>query len=94
MRALRGFAAAFKVTYNDVSISVDPEPGAADSGDLQTDFPGLFLRVGTAAKAAEKGWALLIDEVQYLKQDELSALVVAIHRATQRQLPVMFFSAG
>lgn len=42
---------------------------AADSGDLQTDLPDLLLRVGAAAKAAEKGWVLLIDEVQYLNQD-------------------------
>jgi hypothetical protein len=94
LRALRGFASAFKIHYQDYSVSVDPEPGSSDSGDLEIDLPDLFLRVGAAAKAAGKGWALLIDEVQYLKADELSALVVAIHRSTQRQLPVMFFGAG
>ncbi|MBA3069618.1 MAG: ATP-binding protein [Hyphomonas sp.] len=94
LRALRSFASAFKIHYEEYSLSVDPEPGTSDTGNLETDLPDLFLRIGAAAKAAGKGWALLIDEVQYLKGDELSALVVAIHRANQRQLPVMFFGAG
>lgn len=94
MRALRSFAAAFKVRIGDVSISVEPEPGAADSGILELDLADLFVRIGEAAKAADRAWTLLIDEVQYLSDKELSALVVAIHRTNQKGLPVMFFGAG
>lgn len=94
MRALRGFVSVFKVEMGDVSLSVDPEPGAADSGNLEYDLADLFLRVGEAARAAGKGWAILIDEVQYLKSDDLSALIVAIHKVNQRSLPVVFFGAG
>lgn len=93
-RALRGFASAFKVAIGDVSISVDPEEGVADSGNLEYDLTDLFTRVGEAAKAAGKAWTLLIDEVQYLSEKELAALIVAIHRLNQKQLPVMFFGAG
>lgn len=94
MRALRSFASAFKVEMGDVSISVDPDPGVADSGNLEFDLSDLFVKVGEAARAAGKGWTLLIDEVQYLRDEDFSALIVAIHRANQKNLPVLFFGAG
>ena len=94
LRALRSFASAFKLTYGDASISVDPEAGVADSGDMEADLPELFVRVGEAAKAAGKAWTLLIDEVQYLRSDDLAALIVALHKINQKHLPVLFFGAG
>jgi len=94
LRALRSFASAFKLSYGDTSISVDPEVGVADSGDMEADLPELFIRVGEAAKAAGKAWTLLIDEVQYLRSEDLAALIVALHKVNQRVLPVLFFGAG
>ncbi|MDA5557821.1 ATP-binding protein [Shimia sp. MMG029] len=94
MKALRSFASAFKVQMGDISVSVDPEPGVADSGNLEYDLTDMFVAIGTAAKAAGRGWCLLIDEVQYLSEAELAALIVAIHKIGQKQLPVMFFGAG
>ena len=94
MRALRAFASAFKISVGDISLSVDPETGTADSGILEFDLSDLFVRVGEAAQSADKAWTLLIDEVQYLTAEELSALIVAIHRVNQKNLPVMFFGAG
>ena len=94
MRALRSFAGAFTINVGDFDVSVDPEPGVADSGNLEYDLTELFLKVGDAAKAAGKGWVLLIDEVQYLTTEELGALIVALHRINQKALPVIFFGAG
>ena len=94
MRALRAFASAFKISVGDISISVDPETGTADSGNIEYDLSDLFLRVGAAVQSASLAWTLLIDEVQYLSEEELSALIVAIHRCNQKNLPVMFFGAG
>jgi hypothetical protein len=94
LRALRSFASAFKISYGDASISVDPEIGVADSGEMEADLPELFVRVGEAAKAAGKAWTLLIDEVQYLRAGDLAALIVALHKVSQRDLPVLFFGAG
>lgn len=94
LRALRGFAGAFKISVGDFDVSVDPDPGVADSGNLEFDVTELFLKVGEAARAAGKGWALLIDEVQYLSPKELGALIVAIHRVNQKALPILFFGAG
>jgi hypothetical protein len=94
MRALRGFASAFKVTVGDISISVDPEEGTADSGVLEYDLSELFVRVGQAAQSGGKAWTILIDEIQYLSKEELAALIVAMHRVSQKQLPVILFGAG
>lgn len=94
MRALRSFASVFKFEYGDMTIAVDAEVGVADSGDLQNDLPELFVRVGEAAKAAGKAWTLLIDEVQYLSQKDLAALIVSMHKINQSGLPVLFFGAG
>lgn len=93
-RALRSFASAFNLSYGDTSISVDPEVGVADSGDIEVDLPELFIRVGEAAKAGGKAWTLLIDEVQYLRPQDLSALIVSLHKVSQKGLPVLFFGAG
>jgi AAA ATPase domain len=94
LRALRSFASAFKLAYGDLSVSVDPEVGVADSGDIESDLAELFVRVGEAAKAAGKAWTLLIDEVQYLRAGDLAALIVALHKISQKDLPVLFFGAG
>lgn len=94
LRALRGFASAFKVSYEGFDLGVDPEPGTADSGDLQLDLPDLFEAIGRAAASAGRAWLLLIDEVQYLKDHELAAVIVAQHRMAQRNLPVLVFAAG
>lgn len=94
LKGLKSFAGAFKLSIGDVGIAYDPEPGVADSGIIEEDLTELFLLVGEAASTSKRGWALLIDEVQYLSQADLSALIAAIHRVGQKNLPVIFFGAG
>ena len=94
LKGLRGFASIFKIDIISDEIGVEPEPGLADSGDPQYDLPDLFVVIGQAAKAASKGWILLIDEVQDLSEADLSALIAAIHRTSQEGLPVLLVGAG
>ncbi|MCA3436436.1 MAG: AAA family ATPase [Rhodobacter sp.] len=94
LRGLRNFAALFRIAVAGVDIGVEPEPGLADTGDLQYDLPDLFRMIGGAAQAADKGWILLIDEVQYLSGADLSALIVALHAMSQERLPVLLAGAG
>lgn len=94
LRGLRGFASIFQVEWAGMEIGIEPEPGMADSGDLEFDLPDLFEAIGHAAQAAGKGWLLLIDEVQYLTSDDLSALIVSLHRMSQAGLPIVFIGAG
>lgn len=93
-RALRAFASAFRLEVGEYGISVDPEPGVADSGNLEYDLSDLFVRIGDAAKAARRGWTLLIDEIQYLKELDYAALIVAMYKCNQKSLPVLLFGAG
>ena len=96
LRALAGFAKALKVKYQDIEVSFDfdPEPGLADNGILENDLMDLLEAVGNAAKADDSALALFIDEMQYLKEDELAALLSALHRMAQRSLPVILVGAG
>ena len=92
--ALRNFASAFKVSYAEFEVGVDREPGLAASGDLETDLTDLLVAFGEVARAADQPAAFLVDEVQYLNQEDLSALIVALHRIVQRALPIVMFGAG
>lgn len=94
LRTLRNFASAFKVSVGGVEIGLEAEPGTADSGDLETDLPELLLSVAAAAEENDSAVALIIDEVQYLSSGDLSALIVSIHKVTQRGLPLILFGAG
>lgn len=92
--ALRSFASVFKVKAGEFEVSAHPPDGIADTGTLEVDLPDLLLAVAKAAAAAERPVAILIDEVQYLTSEELSALIVSVHKIGQRGLPIIVFGAG
>jgi len=96
LRALSGFARALKFKYEDIEVGLDfePERGLADNGDLEHDLQALLEAAGEAAKKAETALAMFVDELQYVKEDELAALITALHRTSQRELPVVLVGAG
>ncbi len=96
LRALAGFALALKVKYHDIEVGVDfdPEPGLADNGDLEHDLQALLETVGAAAKKAGTALAMFVDELQYVEESQLAALITALHRAAQRRLPIVLLGAG
>ena len=93
---LAAFANSIKITYEDVEVglSVTPEVGSADSGDLEMDLADLFEAVARAANEKQTAILLAIDELQYIKEVEMSALIMAIHRIAQRQLPLILIGGG
>lgn len=95
LQALAGFA-KLKVKYDDLEVALDfePEPGLADSGDLEADLADLIVAVGEAAQERKTAVVLVIDELQYVPEEQLAALISALHRASQRQLPVTMLAAG
>lgn len=96
LAVLAGFVRSIKVTYEDIpfGLDIEPERGTADSGDLETDLPYLFTVVGEAAASRKTSVLLLIDELQYLSEKELSSLIMAIHKIQQEQLPIALIGAG
>jgi len=96
LRGLAGFAKALKLKYQDIEVGFDfePEKGLADNGDLEHDLQALLEAVGAAAQKAETALVLFIDELQYVPEDELAILITALHRCSQRRLPVVLVGAG
>ncbi len=96
LRGLAGFAKALKITYNDIEVGLDfdPEPGLADNGDLEHDLQALLEVAGNAAKAAGTALVLFLDELQYVQEDQLAALITGLHRTAQKRLPVTLVGAG
>lgn len=96
LRALAGFAKSLKVKYRDIEVGIDfdPEPGLADNGDLEHDLQALLDAAGTAAQKGETSLAMFVDELQYVEEEELAALITALHRTAQRRLPVILVGAG
>ena len=96
LRGLAGFVKALKVTYRDIEVGLDvsPEPGLADNGNLESDLQELFEVVGAAARADATCVAFFFDELQYVPEEQLEALIIALHRIVQRRLPVTMLGAG
>lgn len=95
-KALKGFVGALKVKYQDIemSLDIDKDDGVADSGILETDLIDLFVAVAEAAKEKKTAVLLAIDELQYIKESQLEALIAALHRVSQNQAPLLLFAAG
>lgn len=96
LKGLAGFAKALKFKYADIEVGLDlePEPGLADNGDLEHDLQALFETVGAAAQGAETALILFADELQYVEEPQLASLVTALHRTSQRRLPIAMVGAG
>jgi GTPase SAR1 family protein len=93
-RVLGSFAKALKVNISGIEFSLDAELGSADSGDLEADLSELFVAIGEAAADKNTAVAICVDELQYLSEKELSALIMAVHKINQRNLPLTLVGAG
>ena len=94
LRVFRSFLGTIKVGNEHISLEIDPEFGTGDSGNLQADLSALFLAVAEAAKARGTALVLILDELQYLREQEFRALITALHAVGQKQLPLVLFGAG
>ena len=96
MRTMGSFVKAMKLKVNDLEFSLDIglETGLADTGDLEHDLGVLLRTVGEAARDARTAFILFIDELQYVKEGDLAALITALHACTQQGLPVSLVGAG
>lgn len=96
LRALAGFVGKMKMTFSDIEVGLDyaPEAGLADNGDLEGDLTMLLEQVGKAAQAGKTLVAIFIDELQYVPAPQMAALISALHRCAQLQLPLVVVGAG
>lgn len=96
LAVLKSFIGTIKVSVGEVEFGLDiePERGTADSGDIEIDLPTLFVTVAEAAEERQTALAIFIDEIQYLRRSELSALIMAMHKMQQKRLPLVLVGAG
>jgi hypothetical protein len=96
LAVLKSFISGVKISVEgyEIGLDIDSEQGAADSGDLEVDLPNLFMAVAEAAEERRTPVAILIDEIQYVRPPELSALIMAMHKMQQQQLPLVLIGAG
>jgi Cdc6-like AAA superfamily ATPase len=94
LRVFRSFLGTIKVGNEYLSMEIDPEEGTGDSGNLQADLSALLVAVAEAANARGTALVLVLDEMQYLGEQEFRALITALHAVGQRQLPLVLFGAG
>jgi hypothetical protein len=75
-------------------IDVPAAQGRADSGDIEIDLVELFTEVAELAQDVGTGIALLIDEMQDVQPDDVSALCAACHELSQSGAPLVVVGAG
>lgn len=98
-RRAAGILRSFQATVSmqgelTFGLEVDPLEGFADSGSLGDDLTDVFVAIGEAAQEQRSGVVFLLDEIQFLSAPELEALIAALHKTVQRQLPLTLVGAG
>ena len=78
----------------EIGIDIDALRGKGDSGQLDEDLSDLLVTIGEAAKEKKTGVMFFCDEIQFLKKEDLEALIAATHQLSQRSLPVGIVGAG
>ena len=69
---LASFISSVKLSYGEISVSVDPLPGYADSCTLDTDMTELMLKIGEAAPGGREGLGASHRRGSYLDKAGLS----------------------
>jgi hypothetical protein len=75
-------------------IDVPATQGRADSGDIEIDLVELLSEVAELAQDVGTGVAVLIDEMQDVAPDDISALCAACHELSQSGAPLVVVGAG
>jgi AAA ATPase domain len=67
---------------------------SADEGTITADLTDLLLQLGAAARDSGAGIAIFLDELQFVDEVQYRALISALHRATQKELPIAVAAAA
>ena len=93
-----GILQAFQVTYNPEEQTFTAgiaEPSMyISSGVLSDDLTEMFVAMGRMAAKAKRAICFFVDEIQYMKPNEMEALINALHRVNQLRLPITIYGAG
>lgn len=91
--AIKSLVVSFDPNGNTFSLSVQ-ERELYQSNNLTQSLTDVFTSIGETAYESETPICFFIDEIQYMKAEELGSLIAALHRANQLGYPVMIIGAG
>jgi hypothetical protein len=92
LRGALGGLSSIKVAALGFELQVEMK-GATES-TLTEDLTQLLLQLGALARSKDTGVVFLLDEVQFIKEIEYRSLISALHRSTQKSLPITLAAAG
>lgn len=91
--AIKSLVVSFDPNENTFSLSVQ-ERELYKSNSLTQSMTEVFVTIGETAYKTETPICFFVDEIQYMKQNELGSLIAALHRTNQLGYPVMIIGAG
>lgn len=91
--AIKSLVISFDPNGNSFSLSVQDRE-LYQTNNLTQSLTDVFTSIGETAYESETPVCFFIDEIQYMKADELGALIAALHRSNQLGYPVMIIGAG
>lgn len=92
--AFKGFTLKLGLGNLGVDIEIDPRHVRRYTGTLSIDLPDMLLAVADAAAESGGGLMVCVDEIQDLAPEELGALCLAAHEASQQTAPLLVCGAG
>jgi hypothetical protein len=75
-------------------LGLKVDTAGAPEGAIARDLCELFVELGAAAQSKGSGVVFLLDEVQFVHEVEYRSLITALHRVTQKNLPITAAAAG
>ena len=91
--AIKSLMISFNPNENTVSFSLQ-EKELYTSNNLTQSLTEVFVTIGETAYKTETPICFFIDEIQYMRQNELGSLIAALHRVNQLGYPIMIVGAG
>lgn len=93
LEAIKSLVISFNPNDTTFSLSVQ-ERELYLSNNLTQSLTKVFVTIGETAQKTETPICFFIDEIQYMKQEQLGSLIAALHRVNQLGYPVMMVGAG
>ena len=91
--AIKALVISFDPNDNAFSLSLQ-EKELYKSINLTQSLTEVFVTIGETAYKTETPVCFFIDEIQYMRSEELGSLIAALHRTNQLGYPVMIIGAG
>lgn len=93
LEAIKSLVVSFNPEDNSFSLSMQDRELYVSNNLTQT-LTEVFSTIGETAQKTEMPICFFIDEIQYMKQNQLGSLIAALHRVNQLGYPIMIIGAG